>query len=80
MTGQGSTVGSYFDAEALEYVRERERQPSFVAQKMLEQARGFTMPQLEEIYHYLLDIDQGIKTGKFDIEMALDLLIASLAA
>jgi ubiquinone/menaquinone biosynthesis C-methylase UbiE len=35
MSEQGSKVGSYFDAEAPEYVRERERQPSFVAQKRL---------------------------------------------
>jgi ubiquinone/menaquinone biosynthesis C-methylase UbiE len=35
MSDQGSKVGSYFDAEALEYVRERERQPSFLAQKKL---------------------------------------------
>jgi ubiquinone/menaquinone biosynthesis C-methylase UbiE len=53
MTGQGSTVGSYFDAEALEYVRERERQPSFVAQKRL------VLEMLEGIGGRALDIGCG---------------------
>jgi DNA polymerase-3 subunit delta len=52
----------------------------FVANKALEQARSFTMDQLEGIYRYLLDTDHGIKTGKVNEELALDLLVAGLSA
>src|SRR5258708_30699327 len=51
----------------------------FVAQKAIEQARNFTMEQLEGIYRYLLDTDQGIKTGRVNDKLALDLLVAGLA-
>jgi ubiquinone/menaquinone biosynthesis C-methylase UbiE len=53
MGDQGSKVGSYFDAEALEYVRERERQPSFVAQKR------FVLEMLEGAGGRALDIGCG---------------------
>jgi len=46
--------------------------------KILPQARLFTLPQLKGIYRHLSDIDQAIKTGRLDDELALDLLIASL--
>jgi DNA polymerase III subunit delta len=51
----------------------------FVAGKALEQARGFTMDQLEAIYRYLLETDHGIKTGKVNEGLALDLLVAGLS-
>jgi ubiquinone/menaquinone biosynthesis C-methylase UbiE len=53
MSEQGSKVGSYFDAEAPEYVRERERQPSFVAQKR------FVLEMLEGVGGRALDIGCG---------------------
>src|SRR5579859_2136531 len=52
----------------------------FVAQKAIEQARNFTMEQLEDIYRYLLDTDHGIKTGRVSDALALDLLVAGLSA
>ncbi|MCA9970581.1 MAG: DNA polymerase III subunit delta [Anaerolineales bacterium] len=51
---------------------------SFVAGKIHQQARGFSMPQLEQIYRHLLDIDIGVKTGRNDMDTALNLLVASL--
>ncbi|MBI2845800.1 MAG: DNA polymerase III subunit delta [Chloroflexi bacterium] len=51
----------------------------FVARKIESQARKFTRPQLEEIYHHLLDTDLGIKTGRAEPEVALDLLVTELA-
>jgi DNA polymerase III subunit delta len=51
----------------------------FVAGKAIEQARSFTMPQLESIYRYLLDTDRSIKTGKVTDSLALDLLVAGLS-
>ncbi len=54
--------------------------PDFVADKVSSQARNFTLPDLERIYHKLLDIDVASKSGKTDLEVALDGLLASLAA
>ena len=54
------------------------RMHSFVAGKIAQQARGFSMPQLEQIYQHLLDIDMGVKTGRNDMTTALNLLVASL--
>ncbi len=54
--------------------------PKFVADKILTQARSFTMAQLDAIYHRLLETDQSIKTGQADPLLAVDMLIAEIAA
>jgi DNA polymerase-3 subunit delta len=51
----------------------------FVAEKLAKQARGYTMPQLEQIYGRLLAIDVDVKTGKADLLTSLHLLVAGLA-
>jgi DNA polymerase-3 subunit delta len=50
----------------------------FVAEKTTGQARAFTLPVLERIYHRLLEIDEGVKTGRFTLELALDTLVVEL--
>lgn len=50
----------------------------FVARKVLAQARRFSMPELERIYHYLLECDLAMKTSQMDDTVALDTLLASL--
>lgn len=50
----------------------------FVARKTAEQARNFTLPQLEAIYQKLLDVDIAIKTGRSEPMLALDLLVVEL--
>ena len=50
----------------------------FVVRKLRGQVRNFSLPQLEVIYHKLLDIDQAIKTGKIDGDVALDTFVAAL--
>ncbi len=50
----------------------------FVAEKTTGQARAFTLPVLERIYHKLLEIDEGVKTGQFPLELALDALVVEL--
>ena len=50
----------------------------FVAEKLARQARNYTVPQLEQIYRRLLDIDVQAKTGKTDLLTALHLLVAGL--
>ena len=50
----------------------------FVAEKTTGQARVFTLPILEKIYHKLLEIDEGVKTGQYSLELALDTLVVEL--
>lgn len=53
---------------------------SFVLGKIYQQARGFSMNQLEQIYRHLLEVDVAVKTGRQDMETALILLVANLTA
>lgn len=48
--------------------------------KTLEQGERLTTQRLVEMHHRLLEADLGIKTGETDGQLALDLLIAELAA
>lgn len=50
----------------------------FVANKLYQQAQQFSLPQLEQIYHHLLEIDVGVKTGRSDMVTALNLLVAGM--
>ncbi len=52
----------------------------FPARKLHAQATHFTAAQLETVYRHLLDTDVAIKTGEIEAEVALDLLVAGLAA
>jgi DNA polymerase-3 subunit delta len=50
----------------------------FVAEKTTGQARSFTLPILEKVYHRLLEIDEGAKTGQVALDLALDTLVVEL--
>ncbi len=50
----------------------------FVAEKTANQAKRFTLPVLEDIHHKLLEIDEGVKTSRVTLELALDLLVGEL--
>lgn len=50
----------------------------FVLRKTLEQAEKYSLTQLKELYHKLLEADLSIKTGRFDGELALNILVAEL--
>jgi DNA polymerase-3 subunit delta len=50
----------------------------FVLRKALEQADRYSPARLREVYHRLLEADISIKTGKYDGELALNILIAEL--
>jgi len=52
----------------------------FVAEKTTGQARAFNLPVLEQIYHKLLEIDEGAKTGQFTLDLALDTLVVELTS
>lgn len=51
----------------------------FVAQKTLQQARMFSLAQLQNVYARLLEYDLKIKTGKTEPALAIDLIIYSFA-
>jgi DNA polymerase-3 subunit delta len=51
---------------------------AFVAEKVFGQANRFTLPALERIYHRLLEIDEGAKTGQVTLDLALDMLVVEL--
>lgn len=50
----------------------------FVAEKICSQARAFTLPMLEKIYHKLLEIDEAVKTSQVALDLSLDMLVVDL--
>jgi DNA polymerase-3 subunit delta len=50
----------------------------FILRRTLEQASRYTLPRLKEVYHKLLETDLAIKTGRYDAELAINILIAEL--
>ena len=52
--------------------------PRYPLEKTLRQARSFPIPRLRKAFHALLDTDVAIKTGKYEDDLALDLLVIEL--
>jgi DNA polymerase-3 subunit delta len=52
--------------------------PGFVAGKLYQQSHNYDLPQLEQVYAHLLDMDVRVKTGKTEMSTALNLLVAGL--
>jgi DNA polymerase-3 subunit delta len=52
----------------------------FPTRKLRRQSAHFTAGQLAAVHRQILDIDVAIKTGRIDPEVALDLLVAGVAA
>ena len=50
----------------------------YALRKTLEQASRYSLPRLKEVYHHLLEADLSIKTGRYDAELALNILVAEL--
>ena len=50
----------------------------FALRKTLEQANRYSSPRLTEVYQRLLETDLSIKTGRYDGELALNILVAEL--
>ncbi len=51
----------------------------FALNKTLEQADRYPLERLKDVYHKLLEADLSIKTGKYDGELTLNILIAELS-
>jgi DNA polymerase-3 subunit delta len=58
-----------------EVARDLHLQP-FIAQKISTQARRFSLGTLEAVYRRLLEIDEAVKMGQMEGEVALDAFIA----
>ncbi len=52
--------------------------PNYPVDKLLRQTARYPMPRLVEVYSKLLETDLAIKTGKWQDELALDLLIVEV--
>lgn len=50
----------------------------FVWRKIVEQASRYSLWRLKELYRKLLEADLSIKTGKYDGQLALNILVAEL--
>ena len=50
----------------------------FVAEKTTQQAARFSIESLEYIYRKLLRIDEGVKTSKITLDLAMDTLVVEL--
>ena len=50
----------------------------FVVNKLMEQAGRYSLARLKEMYHRLLEADLAIKTGRYNDELALSILITEL--
>lgn len=52
----------------------------FVASKVFPQARRFDISTLERVYRRLLEIDEAIKTGQVEIDVALDTFVVAFTS
>ena len=60
------------------YADEDLKMHPYVVRKTTEQARRFTLLELKKIYQRIFKVDLGIKTGKINPEVALDLLVTEI--
>ncbi|OGO32764.1 MAG: DNA polymerase III subunit delta, partial [Chloroflexi bacterium RBG_16_56_8] len=51
----------------------------FVAEKATGQAKQFSIESLENIYHKLLEIYEGVKTSQVTLDLAMEMLVMELA-
>jgi DNA polymerase III subunit delta len=51
---------------------------AFLANKIVDQARQFSLSRLEQIYHQLLKADLAVKTGEIPANLSLEMLVVDL--
>ena len=66
------------EGASLERVARQLHLLNFVAKKLANQAGRFSMDGLRNVYHRLLELDEGTKTGQWPAELALEMLVAEL--
>lgn len=52
----------------------------FVSEKLNNQARRFALKQLEMVHRRLLDLDEEIKTGQIEVDLALETFVAAFTS
>ena len=52
--------------------------PKYPLDKTIKQARNFSIQRLRNAFHCLLDTDVAIKTGKYEDDLSLDLMVIEL--
>ena len=52
----------------------------YVAEKVLGQARRFTLPELELIYHRLIEVDEAVKTSQMPDRLALETFVSAFTS
>ncbi len=55
------------------------RKPDFVGDKLVNQVRRFSLPELEDIYQRLVLLDMQIKNSRMPPDLALELFVAEMA-
>ena len=54
------------------------RVKKWMSRKLIPQARRFSLPVLEEIFHRLLNLDEDVKSGLIPVDLALQIFVSSL--
>lgn len=52
----------------------------WMSRKLIPQARRFSLPVLEEIYHRLLNLDDDVKSGLIPVDLALQIFVSELTS
>lgn len=52
----------------------------YVSEKLRNQAGRFELIVLENVYRHLLDLDEGVKTGQIDIDLALNTFVVAFTS
>jgi DNA polymerase-3 subunit delta len=52
----------------------------YVAEKLLGQARRFALPELELVYHRLVELDEAVKTSQMPERLALETFVSAITA
>ena len=52
----------------------------WMSRKLIPQAKRFSLPVLEEIYHRLLNLDEDVKSGLIPVDLALQIFVSELTS
>lgn len=52
----------------------------WMSRKLIPQAKRFSLPVLEEIYHRLLNLDDDVKSGLIPVDLALQIFVSELTS
>lgn len=61
-------------------IQQELNQPAFVADKLLRQAKRFSLKEIEDIYHQLITLDEDMKTSRITPVLGINLLVAEICS